>query len=637
MKSFATVREIAEELEFEIINEGDLETRIYEASIYQIGYELVGFFQKNTKELQNYIHICGTKEIDYLKTLNYEDRVKILDEYMSFSFPLLVFSSYSDIPEEFLESAKKYNKCVLKSKFKSSVTIRELKFLLSSKLAVEKIYPDYVLLEIHGIGILLTGDKDAKLGVTIELIERGHRMITDKNVVIRRFGENDLVGVNRIKRKLNQEHFYIENVKGNYLDITDYFGVKSTRRSKKINMLIVLEKWDDKKFYDRLGLDQEFEEFLGEKIPMITIPVKKGRNLAIIIETAALNYRLRRMGLNTPEYFLEQSQRIINEKKAGNIMKGNKISVEKLKNEFQLKIILGEDKIKDTYIQTSNVYRPSLALTGYNDMLNQVDYMGIQVFSNVEFNFLDRLDEKTRKENLEKYLSFDFPLIVLTTGFHAPEYFIKMIKESGHILARAPYKKASQIIANFNDALESYFSPNVSVHGVFIELYGFGVLLTGKSGVGKSETALELIHRGHRLIADDIVKFSINTKGDIIGISGSLPFFMEIRGLGIIDIKTLYGLGAVRLKKRLDLIVELIENENAMYMSTPTEMIYSNEILDTPIRKKQLYISSGRNAAAMVEIMVMDHMSKMLGQKINPKVLETYKNLLEIDEETDYE
>lgn len=92
--------------------------------------------------------------------------------------------------------------------------------------------------------------------------------------------------------------------------------------------------------------DQEFEEFLGEKFK-ITIPVKKGRNLAIIIETAALNYRLRRMGLNTPEYFLEQSQRIINEKKAGNIMKGNKI-VEKLKNEFQLKIILGEDKIKDT-------------------------------------------------------------------------------------------------------------------------------------------------------------------------------------------------------------------------------------------------------------------------------------------------
>lgn len=95
--------EIAEELEFEIINEGDLETRIYEASIYQIGYELVGFFKKILRNYKTIYIFVEQKEIDYLKTLNYEDRVKILDEYMSFSFPLLVFSSYSDIPERFLE------------------------------------------------------------------------------------------------------------------------------------------------------------------------------------------------------------------------------------------------------------------------------------------------------------------------------------------------------------------------------------------------------------------------------------------------------------------------------------------------------------------------------------------------------
>lgn len=632
MKTFATVRQIVEELEFEIVNKGDLDIIIDAPNIYQIGYELTGFIEKDSEELRNHIHICGTKEITYLEKLDNKFREKVIEEYMSASFPVLVFSQPAKIPEDFLEVAKRFNKNILRSKFKSSVTIRELKFFLSRKLATEEIYEDYVLLEIHGVGILLTGYEDAKLGVTIELIERGHRMITDKNVVIKRQGENNLVGMNRTKREFNNDHFYIENIKGNLLDVTNYFGVKSTRKSKKINILIVLEAWDEKKFYDRLGLDEEYQEFLGEKIPKITIPVRKGRNLAIIIETAALNFRLKRMGLNTPEYFLKETQKLIKNKKEGKAMAGdNKLSVYRIKNEFELKVIFGEEKLKDTFIETSNVYRPSLSISGYTENLEESSYLGIQVFSQVEFKFLASLDEETRIKNLKKYLSYKFPVLVLASGFHAPEYFVKLVKESGHILLRAPYKKASQIIANFNDYLESYFSPTVSLHGVFVELYGFGVLLTGKSGIGKSETALELIHRGHRLISDDIVKFSINTRGDIVGKAAALPFFMEIRGLGIIDIKTLYGLGAVRIQKRLDLIIELIENEQARYMSTPTEEMYSNEVLDVPVLKKELHISSGRNAAAMVEVMVMDHMSKVLGQKLKLEgdSLSYYKNLLE--------
>ena len=324
------------------------------------------------------------------------------------------------------------------------------------------------------------------------------------------------------------------------------------------------------------------------------------------------------MGLNTPEYFVKQSQKLIKEKKEGNLMgQDNKILVSRIVDEFELKIIHGEEKTKQTYIETSNVYRPSLSLTGYNEMLQDTNNIGIQVFSDTEFRFLENLPEKRRVDNLKEYLSYNFPLIVLANETNVPDYFVNMVKERNIILAKAPYKKASQIIANFNDYLESYFSPTESVHGVFIELYGFGVLLTGKSGIGKSETALELIHRGHRLISDDIVKFSINTKGEIVGKAANLPFFMEIRGLGIIDIKTLYGMGAVRIQKRLDMIIELIENENARYMSTPREINYSKEILDTPTIKKELHVSSGRNAAAMVEIMVMDYMSKILTKKIN--------------------
>ena len=470
-------------------------------------------------------------------------------------------------------------------------------------------------MEIHGVGVLMTGYSNARKGVMIELLERGHRMITDKNLIIKRVGENDLVGYNAKKRE-KLGHFYLEDIKGGYVDVTDHFGVKSTRVEKKINIFIVLEEWNEKEFYDRLGLDVQYQDFVGEKIQKYTIPVRKGRNLAVIIETAALTFRLRRMGHNTPLEFLTKSQEIIERKKKEReeYMNTNRLPVTKLINEFDLEIKYGEDKVSTTYIKSSNVYRPSLSLIGFFDLIEEVTNIGIQIFSNKEFKFLEKLCPSDREKNLKKFLNYDIPMIVLTVDADPPDYFFNLVKESGKILAIAPYKKSSQIIANFNNYLDSFFSETVSVHGVLVELFGFGVLLTGKSGIGKSETALELIHRGHRLIADDMVKFYRDTQGDVVGKSAELPFFMEIRGLGIIDIKTLYGLSAVRLSKSLDMIIELQAVDNSDYMSAPSTHLYE-DVLGKPIKKRILEISSGRNAAAMVEVMVMDHMSGLLGQK----------------------
>ena len=295
-------------------------------------------------------------------------------------------------------------------------------------------------------------------------------------------------------------------------------------------------------------------------------------------------------------------------------MDTNRLPVTKLINEFDLEIKYGEDKVTSTYIKSSNVYRPSLSLIGFFDLIEEVTNIGIQIFSKIEFKFLENLPPIERVNNLKKFLTYDIPMIVLTVDANPPDYFFDLVKKSGHILAVAPYKKASQIVANFNNYLDSFFSETISVHGVLVELFGFGVLLTGKSGIGKSETALELIHRGHRLIADDMVKFFRDTQGDIVGKSAELPFFMEIRGLGIIDIKTLYGLSAVRLSKSLDMIIELQAIDSTDYMSAPSTHLYE-DVLGKPIKKRILEISSGRNAAAMVEVMVMDHMSGLLGQK----------------------
>ena len=615
MYTYTTIREIVDKLNLEVLNEGNLDLKIDIPNIYQIGYELVGFLDKESDELNKYINICSLKESRFIATFSKERKEKVISEYMSLDFPALIFSKDAIITDEFYYYAKKYNKNILLSNEKASVTVRKIKFFLSKALSIEEEYENYSLMEIHGVGVLMTGYSNARKGVMIELLERGHRMITDKNLIIKRVGENDLVGYNAKKRE-KLGHFYLEDIKGGYVDVTDHFGVKSTRVEKKINIFIVLEEWNEKEFYDRLGLDVQYQDFVGEKIQKYTIPVRKGRNLAVIIETAALTFRLRRMGHNTPLEFLTKSQEIIERKKKEReeYMNTNRLPVTKLINEFDLEIKYGEDKVSTTYIKSSNVYRPSLSLIGFFDWIEEVTNIGIQIFSNKEFKFLEKLCPSDREKNLKKFLNYDIPMIVLTVDADPPDYFFNLVKESGKILAIAPYKKSSQIIANFNNYLDSFFSETVSVHGVLVELFGFGVLLTGKSGIGKSETALELIHRGHRLIADDMVKFYRDTQGDVVGKSAELPFFMEIRGLGIIDIKTLYGLSAVRLSKSLDMIIELQAVDNSDYMSAPSTHLYE-DVLGKPIKKRILEISSGRNAAAMVEVMVMDHMSGLLGQK----------------------
>ena len=615
MYTYTTVREIVESLNLEVLNEGNLDLKIDIPNIYQIGYELVGFLDKESDELNKYINICSLKESRFIATFSKERKEKVISEYMSLDFPALIFTKDAIIAEEFYYYAKKHNKNILLSNEKASVTVRKLKFFLSKALSIEEEYENYSLMEIHGVGVLMSGYPNARKGVMIELLERGHRMITDKNLIIRRVGENDLVGYNSKKRE-KLGHFYLEDIKGGYVDVTDHFGVKSTRIEKKINIFIVLEEWNEKKFYDRLGLDVQYQDFVGENIQKYIIPVRKGRNLAVIIETAALTFRLRRMGLNTPLEFLTKSQEIIERKKKEREedMNINRLPIAKLINEFDLEIKYGEDKVTSTYIKSSNVYRPSLSLIGFFDLIEEVTNIGIQIFSKIEFKFLENLCPSERENNLKKFLTYDIPMIVLTADANPPDYFFELVKRSGHILAISPYKKASQIVANFNNYLDSFFSETISVHGVLVELFGFGVLLTGKSGIGKSETALELIHRGHRLIADDMVKFFRDTQGDVVGKSAELPFFMEIRGLGIIDIKTLYGLSAVRLSKSLDMIIELQAIDSTDYMSAPSTHLYE-DVLGKPIKKRILEISSGRNAAAMVEVMVMDHMSGLLGQK----------------------
>jgi len=265
------------------------------------GLQLAGYFDHyEPMRLQ----VLGNVEMSYMEKLEPRKRAATFDRLFSYKFPALLIARGLEPHAECLEMAKKHNVTVLRSRERTSTIVSAIITHLKSALA-PRITRHGVLMEVYGEGLLLMGDSGiGKSEAAVELLKRGHRLIADDAVEIKRVGTNRLVGT---APELIRNYIELRGI--GIINVAKLFGMGSVRSENEINLVVNIVPWNTQEAYDRLGLEEQHMEILGVKVPMNTIPITPGRNLAVILEVAAMNNRQRKMGYNAALEFTEQINR----------------------------------------------------------------------------------------------------------------------------------------------------------------------------------------------------------------------------------------------------------------------------------------------------------------------------------------
>ncbi len=276
---------------------------------------------------------------------------------------------------------------------------------------------------------------------------------------------------------------------------------------------------------------------------------------------------------------------------------------------LHLTVLSGESHL-DNPITHPRVQKPGLAFAGYYAYIKPGR---VQIIGESEAEYLKTLDEEERRERLDQITGLPVPVFVITKGLPALPGFLALCQNREVPVLSSP-ALSSTVIKGISYFLEDHLVPSTSVHGVLLEIYGLGVLLIGQSGVGKSESALDLITRGHSLVADDKVQIKRYPNGELVGYSeGPLRHHMELRGIGIINVQDLFGLASVRERTTIDLVVELEhwQDGQAYERLGLDESLYT--ILETPCPYIRMPVAIGRNISILVEIAARNHVLKLQG------------------------
>jgi HPr kinase/phosphorylase len=286
-----------------------------------------------------------------------------------------------------------------------------------------------------------------------------------------------------------------------------------------------------------------------------------------------------------------------------------KVKVAELVKQFQLEIIAGEDGLKRG-ITVDDLYRPGLEMAGY---FHYHPVERVQILGKTELAFLETLDSADRIERLERFCNIETPCIIITRGLEVPADLAQQASSKSIPLLRSN-AATTYLISRITNFLERWLAPTATIHGVLVDIYGIGMLITGSSGIGKSETALELVKRGHRLVADDAVEIKQTSDGELYGSAPELiRHLLEIRGLGIINVMTLFGAGAVRTAKSISVVIRL-ENWQADKQYDRLGLDEeTTRIIDTDVPLVTVPVRPGRNLAVIIEVAAMNFRLKRMG------------------------
>lgn len=286
------------------------------------------------------------------------------------------------------------------------------------------------------------------------------------------------------------------------------------------------------------------------------------------------------------------------------------ISLEKLEKDMDLKNLTPDIDLTQNKITVPEINRPALQLTGYFDHFANER---VQIIGFVEFSYLQTMDEEKRAKAYGDFLSRGVPCVIFTSTMEPSGVLLDLAREY-QVPTFATEKTTSAFTAEIIRWLGVQLAPTISIHGVLVDVYGEGVLIMGESGIGKSEAALELIKRGHRLITDDVVQISRVSDVTLVGSSPDITrHFIELRGIGIIDVKTLFGVESVENTHSIDLVIKLEEwDKDKVYDRLGLEEEYT-EFLGNKVVCHSLPIRPGRNLAVIVETAAVNHRQKKMG------------------------
>ena len=278
--------------------------------------------------------------------------------------------------------------------------------------------------------------------------------------------------------------------------------------------------------------------------------------------------------------------------------------------EFHLELLHEGEDYQNIPLRTLDVNRPGLPLSGF---FEHFDTKRLLVMGLTETTYVSGMSEERRRESFDRLLSYPVPALIYTRGIDPFPECMEMAQKYGRTVLRTQ-EQTSAFMSSLIGSLYNHLAPRITRSGVMMEIYGEGVLFQGESGVGKSEVAIELIKRGHRIIADDAVEIKETNHGTLVASAPELiRHYMELRGIGVIDVRRLFGMGAIKMNQEIDMVIKLEPwDDTAVYDRLGLENTYT-EILGVQLPALTIPVKPGRNLASIVEVAAMNNRNRKMG------------------------